>query len=66
MGPEKKGWEYAGEPELHWTTWKEHGNDKGENWTGKSEFAYRDETPDSISKTKAFPDVSYQENPEKM
>ena len=65
MGPDKSKWEYAGEPELEWTTWKEHGDDKGENWKGKSEFEYRD--GDNIGdKSKEFPDVGYQELPEKM
>jgi hypothetical protein len=59
-------WEYAGEPEFGFTTWKEHGNDKGSNWTGKSEFEYQDETPESISKDREFPENGYQELPEKM
>lgn len=57
----KDDWDYAGEPDLEWHTWKEHGNDKGQ----KSEFTYRDETPESISETKEFPETGYQENPDK-
>lgn len=54
-------WEYAGTPEFGWKTWKEHGNDKGSG----SEFEYEDDLMKDTGKSSHFPDVGYQENPEK-
>ena len=61
MGPEK--WEYAGDADTKtWHTWKDHKlEDKS-----SGDFHYRDETPESISKDRKFPENGYQENPEKM
>ena len=63
MGPErtKDGWEYAGEADTKtWHTWKDW-----ELPEKTREFHYRD--GDNIGrKADEFPEVGYQENPEKM
>lgn len=54
-------WEYAGQPEFEWKTFKEHNNSK----SGKSPFEYSDSTEKNIRKESEWPSLGYQELPEK-
>lgn len=54
-------WDYAGDADVTtWHTWKDHSlPDK------TSEFEYHDSTEENIHKKGRWPEVGYQENPEK-